>query len=175
MPMAKSDLLPALALSTAPSLLERLRAWLDVGPPSVPLDHAVAALLVHAATLRGPMSAARRQHIEALLRGRMGGDDEATAWLIGAAQREDDHAADLHQFARVVNRHLAQGDRVAVFEMAARVAFADAAGADEEGFLRLLGGLLGISDHDRGIVQHRARLSHDPLSQTPTPTSSKEL
>ena len=164
---------PDLALPEPPGYLSRLIDWVrslsDFGrAPEPPLDHAIAALLVHAATLRGPMSPARRGRIETLLRDRVGDDEEAIAWLIGTAQREDDRAVDLHHFARVVNRALPQEGRLAILDMAAQVAFAEGAGAEEEGFLRLLGGLLGVSDHDRGVVQHRIRANRHTPSSTST-------
>ncbi len=171
---------PDIALPEPPGCLSRLIDWVrslsDFSRvPETPLEHAIAALLVHAATMRGPMSQARHGRIEALLRGRLGDDEQAIAWLIGAAEREDDHAVDLHHFARVVNRALSQEGRLAVLDMAAQVAFAEDAGAEEEGFLRLLGGLLGISDHERGIVQHRARTIRQALSSpSPSKLQAKE-
>ena len=148
-------------------VVERLSTWAQFGrPPDVPFDHAVAALLIHAASRHGPASPARRTRITALLRDYLGRDEAAVAPLVQEARREDDRAVDLHHFARVVNRALPQEGRLAVLDMAAQVAFAEHADAEEEGFLRLLGGLLGISDHDRGIVQHRARTAR--LSSTST-------
>jgi len=153
---------PELALPEPPGcfarLAEWLRSWSGYGRvPDVPFDHAVAALLMHAAGLSGAASPARQTRIQALLGDYLGQDEAAVAALMGAARREDDSAVDIHHFARVVNRDLPQEGRLGVLDMAAQVAFADTAGAEEEGFLRLLGGLLGISDHDRGLVQHRAR------------------
>ena len=150
-------------------ILEWLRSWSEFGRPGeVPFDRAVAALLVHAASLHGRASPARRARITALLRQYLNCDQATVASLMSDARREDDRAVDLHHFARVVNRALPQEGRLAVLDMAAQVAFAEQAGAEEEGFLRLLGGLLGISDHDRGIVQHRARTDRQLLSSTPT-------
>jgi uncharacterized tellurite resistance protein B-like protein len=158
---------PELAMSQPAGCLSRFLEWLraafELGrTPDIPFDHAVAALLVHAANLRAPASPLRRARIAALLQNYLGRDQASAVSLMSEARREDDRAVDLHRFARVVNRALSQEGRLAVLEMAARVAFAEDAGAEEEGFLRLLGGLLGISDHDRGIVQHRARQSSLP-------------
>ncbi len=150
------------AVPAAPSLFDRIRSWLDGDALSMPLDRAIAALVVHAATLRGPASAARHARIKALLGQYLRRDRPAVARLIAEAQRDDDRAADLHHFARVVNRFLPQEDRLPVLAMAAEVAFADRAGAEEQGFLRLLGGLLGISDRDRGVAQKRARAAAAP-------------
>lgn len=164
---------PEMASSDSPGVLSRLagllRSWLEPRPPDVPFDHAVAALLAHAASVRGPISPARHRRAVTLLRDYLRRDEPAVDALLRAARREDDQAVDVHHFARVVNRALSQEERLAVFAMVALVAFADEAGAEEEGFLRLLGGLFGISDHDRGIVQHRARAPHDPVSPPPTP------
>lgn len=166
MPMFRSDSFDLSAASPAvrplAEFIERLRSWLTAGhAPSLPFEHALAALLVHAAALRGPVSPSRERRIAAVLREHLGRDECEIAGLIAAAGREDARAVDLHHFARVINRRLAQQGRLAVLAMAAQVAFADDAGAEEEGFLRLLGGLLGVSDHDRGVVQHRARASRD--------------
>jgi uncharacterized tellurite resistance protein B-like protein len=143
-------------------LTDRIRAWLG-GSSAISLDQAVAALLVHTATLGSPASPARRRRMEVLLRDYTRQDEHSVGSLIDAAQRADGSAADIHCFVRVVNRCPPQ-DRIAVFAMAADIAFADVAGAEEDGFLRLLGGLFGISDHDRGFVQHRARETHSQPS-----------
>jgi uncharacterized tellurite resistance protein B-like protein len=153
---------PELALPEPPGCLARLaewlRSWSGYGRvPEVRFDHAVAALLMHTANLNGTTSPARQMRIKALLRDYLGQDEAVVTALMNAARHEDDSAVDTHHFARVVNRDLSQEARLGVLDMAAQVAFADTAGAEEEGFLRLLGGLLGISDHDRGLVQHRAR------------------
>lgn len=163
---------PEIALPEPPGcfarLAEWLRSWSGVGRPlDVRFDHAVAALLLHAASLGGAAaSPARQARIKVLLQAYLGQDETAVTALMGVARREDDSAVDVHHFARVVNRDLPQEGRLAVLDMAAQVAFADTAGAEEEGFLRLLGGLLGISDHDRGLVQHRARTGQLASSST---------
>lgn len=139
-------------------LMDRLRSWFDIGrSPAVKLDQAIAVLLVHAANLGTPSLPACQNRIENLLQNYLRLDRSAVVALIDIAQDADCHAIDIHRFVRVVNRCLPQDDRLVVFAMAAEVAFAGKIGAAEEGFLRLLGGLLGISDHDRGIVQHRTR------------------
>lgn len=170
MPASHSDLFPPIASPRAPSapsgFLARLRAWLGLDRPALPFDHAVAALLIHAAALRGAASPARQHRIKTLLRDYFGREEAEVSDLMDAARSDDDRAVDLHHFARVVNRALPQEGRLAVLAMAAEVAFADQAGAEEEGFLRLLGGLLGISDHDRGIVQHRARVRLHTVTPT---------
>lgn len=173
MSASNSDLFPPIAAPMAASSVgawwERLRVWFG-GRPSLPFDHAVAALLIHAATRRGPASPIREHRIRSLLRDYFARDEAAVSALMRAARSEDERAVDLHQFARVVNRELSQEERLTVLAMAVEVAFADQAGADEEGFLRLLGGLLGISDHDRGIVQHRTRVRLHTLTPPPTET-----
>ena len=165
---------PEIALPEPPGCLARfaewLRSWSGYGrPPDVRFDHAVAALLMHAASLSGAASPARQARIKALLQDYLGQDETAVTALMSAARREDDSAVDIHHFARVVNRDLPQEGRLGVLDMAAQVAFADTAGAEEEGFLRLLGGLLGISDHDRGLAQHRARAGHAAASPSTSP------
>ncbi|MBV8537088.1 MAG: TerB family tellurite resistance protein [Alphaproteobacteria bacterium] len=170
---------PQIALPQPSSRLSRLVDWLRSlaefrEAPEVPFDHAVAALLVHAASLHGPATSVRCARIAALLRSYLGRDEAAARSLMLQARGEDDRAVDLHHFARVVNRTLPQEGRIAILDMAAQVAFADAAGAEEEGYLRLLGGLLGISDHDRGIVQHRARTTRQTLSTSNPEPETKE-
>ncbi|HEX9462476.1 MAG TPA: TerB family tellurite resistance protein [Alphaproteobacteria bacterium] len=133
---------------------DRIRSWLAGHSAAPPLDRAVAALLVHAATLSGPMEATRRRCIGDMLDDCAGRAPEGVAALIDWAEREDRRAVDVHRFIRVINRGLPQRERAAVFTMVAKVVFAGRAGDDEKGLLRLLGGLLGISDHDRAVIQH---------------------
>jgi uncharacterized tellurite resistance protein B-like protein len=155
-------------------LAHGLRAFLASGRNDVPLDHAVAALLVHAATLRGPIHPARRTRIHDLVRAWTGLGSAAVASLVDSAAREDQRSADVHRFVRVINRQLGSRRRAAVLAMAAEVVFAASAGDDETGFLRLLGGLLGVSDHDRGVIQHNAR-AHASSNAAPRHSLSPQL
>ena len=85
------------------------------------------------------------------------------------AQWADEQAADLHGFARVVAARLEHDDRLVVFRMVAQVVLTDAVDFEEAGYLRLLGGLLGISDHERAALQHRIKTAaarSDPPSVT---------
>jgi uncharacterized tellurite resistance protein B-like protein len=142
-------------------LVERFRAWLAGDSSDVPLDHAVAALFVHAATLNGPMLPARRRRIEDLLQRYITIEGRTVAALIDGAARDDRRAADLHRFIRVINRHFSHDRRLTVFAMVAQIIVAGPVGDEEKGLLRLLGGLLGISDHDRGVIQHARQLRAD--------------
>ena len=146
---------PAEARPLLGRLAALVRSWLDAGPAAGTFDHAVAAVLVHAATLREPATSVRQRRVQALLAAYFSLEPDGAAALAAAARREDDEAVDLHRFARIINRRLAQEDRQRVFAMAAEVVFAGEPGAAGEGFLRLLGGLLGSPDHDRGALQHR--------------------
>ncbi len=96
----------------------------------------------------------RRHRIEELLRREISIDTDALAWLIESAAAEDRRAADLHRFIRVINQRTSHDRRLAIFAMVAQIIVAGPVGDEEKGLLRLLGGLLGISDHDRGVIQH---------------------
>jgi uncharacterized tellurite resistance protein B-like protein len=135
-----------------------LAGWFDRPLANVSAtERAVAAVLVHAARLSGSLSEARRQTLSAVLERYLQGRDAAVVQAaIDDAQRLDDRAVDLHRFIRTINRNTAQVDRLRILGMVMQVIYADAAGADEEGLLRLLGGLLGISDHDRGVLRQSA-------------------
>jgi uncharacterized tellurite resistance protein B-like protein len=136
---------------------DRIRSWLTGESCEPPLERAVAALLVHAATLTGPLSAQHRRRITELMAGPISIDGPTAAALIDAAEGEDRRAADVHRFIRVINRHLGNEQRKLVLALVAETALAGNAGDDEKGFLRLLGGLLGISDHDRAVIQRDAQ------------------
>jgi|SRR5271170_3154339 len=146
-----------------------MRHWLGLRAPEPTLETAVAALMTHAASVHGAASRTQMAQIEALLREYFQMDAATAHAVTERAQWADDQAADLHGFARIVAR-LEHDDRLVVFRMVVQVVLADAVDAEEAGYLRLLGGLLGISDHERAVLQQRLK-SEAQRRDPPSPIS----
>ena len=145
-------------------MLARLKSLLaDLGGsprapklPSADLTIAAAALLVEAARADHQIGAAEVHAIVALLMRRFQldrGDAEAMVTLGTKAQAE---ASDLYKFTRLLKDRLDNDGRVQVIEMLWEVAYADGRLDDyEAALLRRVGGLLYVSDSDRGSARQR--------------------
>jgi uncharacterized tellurite resistance protein B-like protein len=120
------------------------------------LQLAVAALLVHAATMDDTFDDAERAAIVRLLRARFELDADAVGRLLAAAEDAAERSNQLYSFVRVVVEQLAPEDRVGIVEMMWEVAYADGVlDPDEDALLRRVAGLLYVSDYDRGDARKR--------------------
>jgi len=131
------------------------------------LQLAAAALLVEAAAVDGDFDADERARTEALLRDRFDLDRDAAAALVELAASEVAGANELYAFTRTVKDRFTNEERVEMMEMLWTVAYADGELHDYEAqLMRRLGGLLYVSDRERGAARRRAiaRLGIDGLS-----------
>lgn len=125
---------------------------------------ALAVLLVEAAYVDGAFDDAERAKVGELARRRFELSDAETASLIETAESLHREAVDLVRFTRVVKDSFAPEERVKVIEMLWEVVYADGRIDDfEANLMRRLGGLLYVSDRDRGAARKRvaARLARD--------------
>ena len=120
-------------------------------------DLAAAALLVHAACVDDSYDAVERRRILSLLGDRLSlSEDEARA-LVAAAESRVEDAVQILGFTRAVKDNFSYEERVALVEMLWEVVLADGRlDAHEAQLMRRIGGLIYVSDRDRGLARQRA-------------------
>ena len=132
------------------------------GPPAPhPLDPedarlAMAALMVRISRTDGSYSDAERRRIDAMLMVRYRLDPAGAARVRADAEIAEAGAQDTVQFTRLIKEAVPYEERTGVVETLWRIAAADGINADEHGLMRLVAGLLGVSDVDSGLARHRA-------------------
>ena len=123
---------------------------------------AAAALLVEAAYIDESFEAAEQDAILDIVRRRFELSDGEAASLIEAAHRVQRDAHDLVRFTRAIKEHFDHSERIELMEMLWEVVYADGrVDAFEANLLRRIGGLIYVSDRERGAAQKRvaARLA----------------
>lgn len=117
---------------------------------------AAAALLVHALTTDGKMSAKESRKLHAVLKQRFALDDAGAAALIAEASVMEGEAVDIYHFTRLLNRTLDEQGRLSIVEMMWEMAYADGRVNEfEDNLLWRASDLLGISTRDRMLLRHR--------------------
>ena len=117
---------------------------------------AAAALLVEAACMDGHFDGDEREAVCAALTAHFGLSDTETHTLIEEAEAAHHDATDLHRFTRTINDRYDHDDRLAVMEMLWEVVYADGRlHAYEANLIRRIGGLLHITDRERGEARKR--------------------
>jgi uncharacterized tellurite resistance protein B-like protein len=120
------------------------------------LQIAAAALLVEAACLDGHYGNAEQAAIYNLLRRRFGLNEAEAASLHELGVAEQSGANQLLGFTRVIKQRYSDEERIELIEMAWEVVYADGELHDHEAnLLRRLGGLLYVSDRERGEARKR--------------------
>ncbi|HEX9809085.1 MAG TPA: TerB family tellurite resistance protein [Alphaproteobacteria bacterium] len=134
----------------------RGRARRDKAGPEQ-LQLAAAALLVEAALLDETFDDDERARIEDVLGRRFGLDPGEVRALIAAAEETVADSAQLHGFARHIRNGFSHAERVGMVEMLWEVVYADGVLHDHEASLmRRVGGLIYVSDQERGAARKRA-------------------
>ena len=117
---------------------------------------AAAALLVEAATLDDVFDDDERATIAAVLGQHFAIDAEACTALIEAAEEAQEESNHLLRFTRTIKDSYSPEDRIEIIEMLWEVAYADGVLHDyEANLLRRVGGLIYVSDQDRGEARKR--------------------
>jgi uncharacterized tellurite resistance protein B-like protein len=120
------------------------------------LQLAAAALLIEAATLDGHYGEAEQAAIDGLLRRKFNLNDDEAESLHDLAVAEQSAANQLLGFTHVIKDRYTHEERIELIEMAWEVAYADGQlHAYEANLLRRLGGLLYVSDRERGEARKR--------------------
>jgi uncharacterized tellurite resistance protein B-like protein len=121
---------------------------------------AAAALLVHAATIDGEISAAERDRLHAIIKQRFALTDALTDELIEKATQAEHEAVDLYHFTSLLNRTLDEEGRAKVIEMMWQIVFADGRRDElEDNLLWRAADLLGVSPRER--IELRRRIGGD--------------
>ena len=147
-------------------MINRIKAlFADKGRSSGPeADHhshdelqlAAAALLVEAATLDGHYGETEQSAIDQLLREKFALKDEEARSLHDLAVVEQSEANQLLGFTRTIKDRYSLEERIELIEMIWEVVYADGELHDyEANLLRRLGGLLYVSDRERGDARKR--------------------
>jgi uncharacterized tellurite resistance protein B-like protein len=119
---------------------------------------AMAALMVRVARADHDYAPAEVAVIDALLMHRYGLDAAETATLRTEAEALEANAPDTVRFTRLIKSAVPYDDRNAIAESLWRIVLADdKRHHDEDSFLRLVVGLLGVSDRDSGLARQRAQ------------------
>ncbi len=117
---------------------------------------ATAALLIHAATIDGKISGAKREKLRTLLQQRFALDDAAAGELIEKGTLADEKAVDLYHFTRLLNGSLDDNERLRMIEMMWTMAYADGAISEyEDNLIWRVADLLGVSSTERIALRHR--------------------
>ncbi|UXU74582.1 MULTISPECIES: tellurite resistance TerB family protein [unclassified Paracoccus (in: a-proteobacteria)] len=118
---------------------------------------AVAALLVRLARADDHYGEAERQRIDQILMRRRGLDAVQAAERRAAAEMIEAEAPDTVRFTRSIKDRIDLTDRNDILMALWQVAYADGRrDQDEESFVRLVAGLLGIADRDSALARQRA-------------------
>jgi len=142
-------------------MIERLKTWLKEaeGPGESDRDGlklAIAALLMEAAEVDGSLDARERGVVVRLLEERLGLGPTAADALAAAAERKAEQSTQIFGMTRIINERLAHERRVELLEMLWEVAYADGTlDPLEDSLLRRVGGLIDVSDHERGEARLR--------------------
>jgi uncharacterized tellurite resistance protein B-like protein len=117
---------------------------------------AAAALLIHATTIDGNMTAAERAKLHAVLKQRFKLDEGATDELIDEATQAENEAVDLYRFTSLLNRSLDEEGRLSIVEMMWEIVFADGAVNEfEDNLMWRVADLLGVSSRERIAIRRR--------------------
>ena len=144
-------------------MIERIKALFSEPKPADDtrreigeLELAATALLVEAARMDGRFDEEERRVVARLVGLRFDLEPAAALDLIDAADRTIDESNDLWGFARVVKNRFSPEDRIELMEMLWEVAYADGDLHEyEANLLRRIGGLIYVSDRDRGAARKR--------------------
>jgi uncharacterized tellurite resistance protein B-like protein len=145
-------------------MFDRLRAWLEEGEEKGGLGSgggdelqlAVAALLIETARVDDTLDAKERAVIEHLLERRFGLGPDAARALEAAAEQRSERSVQLFGFVRTINERMPPERRIELIEMLWEVAYADGMlDPLADTLLRRIGGLIDVSDHERGAARLR--------------------
>lgn len=117
---------------------------------------AAAALLVEAARMDSHFEPEERLVITQLLQQRFGLSDEETKSLIAEAEVVQENSNQLIRFTKSIKANFTEEERIELLEMLWEVAYADGKLHHyEANLLRRVGGLIYVSDRDRGAARKR--------------------
>lgn len=115
---------------------------------------AIAALMVRMARADDHYGAAEQARIDQVIAHRRGLDMTEAAERRAAAEMIEAEAPDTVRFTRMIKERIVLEDRIDVIGALWEIAYADGQrSAAEETLVRLIAGLLGVTDRDAGIAR----------------------
>jgi uncharacterized tellurite resistance protein B-like protein len=121
------------------------------------LQLAAAALLVEAATMDRDYDETERGRILGLIRRRFAVSEDEARELVAAAEARVADSAQYFGFTRTINDRFSHEERIELIEMLWEVVYADGRLHDHEAsLLRRIGGLIYVTDRERGEARKRA-------------------
>jgi uncharacterized tellurite resistance protein B-like protein len=128
------------------------------GHPFAEKEMAAAALLVEAATLDGNIGAPEIETILRLAVERFEMNPEEAELLFAEAKKVQVNSIQLVKFTKAVKDHYDEDERIELIEMLWEVVYADGILHEyESNLMRRVGGLIYVSDRDRGLAAQRVR------------------
>ncbi len=119
---------------------------------------AAAVLMVEAARLDGDFDMVERQSICSLVTRHFKLEEEEADQLISEAEAVHDDTNHLVRLTQTIKNSYPPEERIAIIEMLWEVVYADGVLHDyEANLLRRIGGLIYVSDRDRGSARNRVK------------------
>ena len=117
---------------------------------------AAAALLVEVATVDARFDDSERRRIIDFVRSRFSLSETEASALLDAAQAQVEGATQLYAFTSAIKNGFSYEDRVALIETLWEVVYADGkADPFEDQLMRRIGGLICVTDRDRGLARKK--------------------
>jgi len=146
-------------------MLKKIRTLFDASGPKAdaataddPVQMAIAALLIEAALFDGHFDDSEQAQILKLLRTHFVLDEAAARALFEKAHVWAENPNNLHRFTKTVKDALPHDERIKLIEMLWEVAYADGhIDHFEANLLRRIGGLIYVSDQERGAARKRVQ------------------
>lgn len=149
-------------------MINRLKTFLNhlagddkqavAGHPFAEKEMAAATLLVEAASLDGSIGEPEMETIRRLVIERFEMNPEEADLLFAEAKKVQANASQLVRFTKAVKDHYDEDERIELIEMLWEVVYADRILHEfESNLMRRVGGLIYVSDRDRGLAAKRVR------------------
>jgi uncharacterized tellurite resistance protein B-like protein len=120
------------------------------------LHLAAAVLMVEAINMDGEVVEEETQAVERLLAGHFSLDETETRDLMDMAQDRHSASVSLHRYTKTIKDRFSEEERVELIELLWEVVYSDGSlHAHESNLLRRIGGLIYVSDRDRGDARKR--------------------
>ncbi|MEE2694004.1 MAG: TerB family tellurite resistance protein [Pseudomonadota bacterium] len=117
---------------------------------------AAVALLIEVAYMDEHFEVVERRRITELISRYFDLDSSECEILMEEAEKAACNSGQLYEFTRIINDNYSVEERVELMELLWEVVYADGEVHDmEAGLLRKIGGLIYVSDKDRGFTQQR--------------------
>ena len=117
---------------------------------------AAAALLVEVATIDAHFDEPERQRIIEFVRSKFALSESEADALLDVAKSEVEGSVQLYAFTSAIKNGFSYEDRVALMESLWEVAYADGkVDPFEDQVMRRIGGLICVTDRDRGLARKR--------------------